>query len=342
MNIRLYTIKKGLSEDLLCLLIRYGTPFYKWTDDPAQADFFVFPTNYEVGHELTDHYLHYFNGNPTDRQLALRYEQEIKELADRFNKKILVFFFSDAADPVNIQNAIVFRTSLLKSRKPSHEYAMPAFKHFLWTRDSAYPEFLPWQQTPSIAFRGQAAPKMKGKAALKNRINLLSNHLGGKDLFFLKNNFGYLERRNAMHYLQKDKSIHCDFTITSVINSDNKDTSQIYRQNVFAHPYNLCASGFGNYSYRLYEVMSAGRIPVFINTDCHLPFEEFIDWKEYAVWVEKKDIPFISHKLKAFHMEMNGELFIQQQQKIRQLWKEYLSPEGFFDKMRLYLYRIST
>lgn len=337
MSIRLYTLKKGLSESLLCFLIKHGHQFYEWVDDPALADFFVFPANYEVGHELTDHYLDYYKGNPADRLLALQYEQEIKQLADRFNKKILVFFLSDAADPVNIENAIVFRTSLLKSKRPLHEYAMPAFKHSFWNVDPGYPEFQPWQQAPSIAFRGQATMKMKRKTVLKNRLNLLSNRLGADNLFSIKNNFGYLERRNAIHYLQQEKSVHCDFTITSEKDIYNDESNRAFRQNVFGHPYNLCASGFGNYSYRLYEVMSAGRIPVFINTDCYLPFEEFIDWKKYIVWVERNDIPFIGRKLKAFHQEMRGELFIQRQQQIKQLWKDYLSPESFFDKMRLYL-----
>jgi hypothetical protein len=136
--------------------------------------------------------------------------------------------------------------------------------------------------------------------------------------------------------LLQDKSIHCDFTITSAKDIDNEETNRAFRQNIFAHPYNLCASGFGNYSYRLYEVMSAGRIPLFINTDCVLPFEEFIDWKKYVVWIDKKDVPFISRRLKNFHRE-NGQSFIQRQQQIKTWWKDYLSPEGFFNKIQLYL-----
>ena len=47
-----------------------------------------------------------------------------------------------------------------------------------------------------------------------------------------------------------------------------------YVENLVASDYVLCARGAGNFSYRLYETLSCGRIPVFVDTDCVLPHED--------------------------------------------------------------------
>ena len=40
----------------------------------------------------------------------------------------------------------------------------------------------------------------------------------------------------------------------------------------------------------MYETLALGRIPVFINTDCTLPFSNIIEWDKHVVWIEKEDI----------------------------------------------------
>jgi len=49
-------------------------------------------------------------------------------------------------------------------------------------------------------------------------------------------------------------------------------------------------------SYRLYEALCCGRIPVFIDTDCVLPYDFMIDWKKYFVWVDQSELPLIAEK----------------------------------------------
>ena len=44
--------------------------------------------------------------------------------------------------------------------------------------------------------------------------------------------------------------------------------------NILGSDYTVCMRGGGNFSVRFYETLSLGRIPVFIDTDCLLPWHE--------------------------------------------------------------------
>jgi hypothetical protein len=76
--------------------------------------------------------------------------------------------------------------------------------------------------------------------------------------------------------------------------------------------------------------MSLGRIPVFVNTDCVLPYEKFIDWKNLLVWVEEKDLSDIAEKVSMYHKSLSPEQFVERQKELRSIYEEWLSPQGFF------------
>jgi len=105
---------------------------------------------------------------------------------------------------------------------------------------------------------------------------------------------------------------------------------QEYVQNTVGSDYVLCARGGGNFSYRLYETLSCGRIPVFVDTDCVLPFHSEINWKEYCVWVDEKEAKWIGEKVAEFHARLSNQQFVELQRACRRLWESHLSPEGFF------------
>jgi hypothetical protein len=100
--------------------------------------------------------------------------------------------------------------------------------------------------------------------------------------------------------------------------------------------YVLCTRGGGNFSYRFYETLSCGRIPLFVNTDCSLPFEQHIDWKKYCVWVEEEDLPHLGNIIREFHARLSPQEFQDMQLACRQLWLDWLSPQGFFANFHRY------
>ena len=93
--------------------------------------------------------------------------------------------------------------------------------------------------------------------------------------------------------------------------------------------FTLCMRGGGNFSYRFYEALSFGRIPILIDTDIALPYEENIKWNRHII-----RIPIDTF------MDMTSEDFISMMvtkkfspASNRQLWERYFSPEGYLDNL---------
>ena len=110
-----------------------------------------------------------------------------------------------------------------------------------------------------------------------------------------------------------------------------------YFQNICETDYTLGIRGTGNFSTRFYETLALGRIPIFVNTDCILPFEKEINWKEHVVWVEENELSEIDKKISDFHNSLDKVNFKQLQLKNRLLWEKYFSFPGFINKLVLHL-----
>lgn len=250
-------------------------------------------------------------------------------------KKVVIFFNHDSSEPIPVKNAVIFRTSFSQSTREAHEFSQPA-----WSEDFVkryYGGNLPIREKssrPTVSYCGYAA---NWKFRVKKLLRFKNLHPGTS------------LRTEALDRLKKCKNITANFIIRAGFwanvyrNGNSVDPSEISRvrkefvENIAESDYVLCARGGGNFSYRLYETLSLGRIPVFINTDCVLPFEKEVPWKEMCVWVEEKDIETIAEKVLAFHQALSPEQFIELQKRNRKIWQEWLSPVGFFKNMHLLL-----
>lgn len=112
---------------------------------------------------------------------------------------------------------------------------------------------------------------------------------------------------------------------------EREETTLTYYGNIVSSDYVLCVRGAGNFSVRFYETLMMGKTPVFVNTDCLLPFDDQIDWKQHVVWVEWKDRKNVADILSEFHQNLSNEDFIQLQLNNRKLWKERLSVNGMLE-----------
>ena len=70
-----------------------------------------------------------------------------------------------------------------------------------------------------------------------------------------------------------------------VANLERKIARPGFVRNMKQSDYVLCARGAGNFSIRFYETLALGRIPLYIDTNAPLPFEDSIDWDRYLVRV---------------------------------------------------------
>lgn len=145
-----------------------------------------------------------------------------------------------------------------------------------------------------------------------------------------------LQRAKLLQKLESSSEIETNFIYRRKYRAgartkeDRERSTLEYYNNIRESDYVLCVRGGGNFSVRFYETLLMGRIPVFVNTDCLLPFPEIIPWGEHVVWVEWDERHLIADKILAFHRALSPEQFKALQLKNRQLWKEQLSVAGMF------------
>lgn len=93
--------------------------------------------------------------------------------------------------------------------------------------------------------------------------------------------------------------------------------------------FSLCPRGYGRSSFRLYEVMQLGSIPVFIYDDKWIPFQNEIDWDEFSVLIHLNDIDKIDDILSSY----TDERIEQMQSNLYKYWKENFTMESIFNKI---------
>ncbi len=94
------------------------------------------------------------------------------------------------------------------------------------------------------------------------------------------------------------------------------------------HPYGLSVRGWGNWDYRMYELLVSGRIPVHISTDDELLFENMIDWPSFIVIIN--NLKDIKSSVESFHSQFTDNRSLHNhQRKLIKLYHDYLSFPAF-------------
>ncbi len=63
-----------------------------------------------------------------------------------------------------------------------------------------------------------------------------------------------------------------------------------YREDLGRARFALCPAGTGPTSFRLYEAMLSGAVPVYISEEFYLPYKDKYDWKDLCVFVTPQEI----------------------------------------------------
>lgn len=292
----------------------------------------------------------------SQKENDLKFEKEIQafsNLVAASGKKTFVFLGSDIDHfNVKIKNAIIFCNTLYQSKRNVNEFSYTFFFEDFISKyyENNFPK-LEKDVTPTIGFCGYAPPLSQnaGFHKVRETVRLLLNYLGIIKYFPSKSGHSY--RARVLLSLSKTGKIKHSFIIRSNfgfggpagglypggVKELNASFRQEYVNNIINTGYTICVRGYGNNSMRFFEALCCGRIPVFLNTDCVLPFDFVIDWKKYCVWIEEKDINNIPEKILEFHQSLSDEQFIELQAAIRHLWKKYFTPQGFFEHLYLHL-----
>lgn len=290
-----------------------GKSMHTLCSNPAEADVFVLPSEFLA------------------EQASAEKTRRFAELAVTQGKKLIVFFNSDFSDPIPFENAEIFRTTSLRSKRSRTEHGFPGWSNDFAKYSAGKIKSLKKPEKPRIGYCGYVDYE---NFSQRIRYGLAK---GSKEEMYRA---GPEIRGAAVRSLRKENRIETDFLIRNGFwaagIADKNAARSEYAQNMMASPYALVARGAGNFSYRLYEVLSCGRIPVFIDTDCILPFDEFLDWKKYLLWIDYADRNRIAEKLLDFHAALSPGDFEEMQLNARRLYEEWIRPEAFFGKIETY------
>lgn len=301
--------------------------------DLADADAVVLPTDW------------YWVRGPSwasrpDRALAARL-RTLHERATAAGTPVVVFFTGDrSCDGVALPGAHVFREGGFGRRMGPGDHPYPAFAEDLLAayRDGVLTE-RPRGDRPVVGFCGLAAPRT-GPSALARlaafRAVVAARERRVDPSPFLGENL----RVDALRHLEASPLVDSNFVIrsSSVFFRDADsvelmDVRREYVDNLDASDYVLCVRGSGNYSYRLYEALSMGRIPVVVDTDLALPAADVVPWSELCVWVPRHRIGDVAEVVASFHEQLDDESFRDLQRRARRAWVEHLSPQGWFPRL---------
>ena len=171
-------------------------------------------------------------------------------------RRVIVFIVTDYCGVIGeYSDLVLFRTSLRRSLRQSNEYVLP----YMWEcRDEPFPA-LPAGEKPIVGFCGLAS---KHRRAL---LRAIRKHPDIEDNFIIRKRFWGGKP------------------------GDSRLQSEFF-ENIRDSHFTVCCRGAGNFSMRFYQTLSCGRIPILIDTDMILPFENEIDWRERVVLAGSVDL----------------------------------------------------
>ena len=262
---------------------------------------------------------------PEARRVGLEFAQSVHDAG----KPLVAFFFSDSAEAVPFP-ATVLRTSFTRSARRPGEFALPA-----WNEDLVERHFngqLPVRRRPERPIVGFCG-RVPLWSRLRDTLARWRGHgIGGGDALRVTA-LGALSRARTVtpSIVRRNEffgSATFDASPSALIQRDR--LRHEYLMNLIGSDYALCIRGVGNYSFRLYEALCCGRIPVIVDSDCVLPYDWEIDWRSVGVWIRPEALDTIGERIAAFHAKLSDDAFVELQHEYRRLWVERLSPEGFF------------
>ena len=302
---------------------------------PTECDFVVCPTTWQ-----------------DERHSELVHR--LARAAKGWGKPLVVFCETDSEKPFPVPGALVFRGSLRRSLRLAVEFPAPAFisDHLGSAKPLPAAGPRPKVDSPVVGFCGCIDAAAASRFGIKRAFyraaywGLLSRPALESFLrrcgWRITRSEGKRTRYQALGVvsrcprIRKNLKLRDHFLNGTLLlpkdgQSDHLGRSFLeFRQNVIESDYTLCPRGGGNWSYRFYETLCLGRIPVFFNTDCVLPYESVINWRDYCVWVEGEEIGQTADAILRHYHGHSAESFADLQRRCRQLWEDFLSLDGFF------------
>ena len=246
--------------------------------------------------------------------------------ASTLRRPTIFLSVSDCVTPSTLPWGVLWRTSAYRSKLRAHERVATGDVPDLTAEKSAvHVDVLPWQARPTIGFIGHVTSGLKSFAYLRKGW---------------QNYHGFTLRERVLRAFEASTAIETRFTRRGTnlgppmanidMDTDRQHKRVEYVDSVFGCDYALCIRGAGNWSFRFFEALSAGRIPVLIDTDSVLPLSDEVDWERHVCRIPIDRLPAARQILADFHQRLGPKGFELMQTANRELWYSRLSPSAFY------------
>lgn len=267
--------------------------------------------------------------HPHDALEYLTLAKAASRAASKLRRPTAFLSASDCITPSTLPWGILWRTSAYRSQLRAHERIGTGDVPDLTAEKSAdHLEFLPWHSTPTVGFIGHVTSGLKSLAYLRKGW---------------QNYHGFTLRERVLRAFESSTYTDPKFIRRGtnlgppMANIDMDAERQIkrteYVDSVFRCDYALCVRGAGNWSFRFFEALSAGRIPVLIDTDSVLPLSDTVNWEGHVCRIPAVKLPEAPQILAEFHQQLGPMGFSLMQTANRELWCSRLSPNAFYPRI---------
>ena len=225
--------------------------------------------------------------------------QHVLHSYEHSKQRILVFLLSDYNEPLDVPlNILLFRAGMYRSHKKPNEHLIP----YVWVKDELQgaddsPPLPKQTHRPIVGFCGSIAShpcriphlnQIKRAPDLKPNFMIRTDHWAGKP---------------------HDPQVVREFV-----------------KNIRESHFTMCSRGAGNWSARFYQVLSLGRIPVVVQADMVLPWEEHIPWQDIIVLCPQGQEQEIAPRIRQV---WNTRDIVEMQRQCRHIYEQYLTPEAW-------------
>ena len=253
---------------------------------------------------------------------------QVTEIARNYGIPTFVYSEADDVRPTDSRLGIVYRSSAIgRLLKPHERIATGCVPDLTEERGQDTCEWAPTDGPPTLGFMGHVA---QGVGSVR--------YLGRGWQHF----YGFTLRERVLRAFHRTDCVSCSFTRRDTnlgppmagVEGDlaRRAMRREYVDSVFGNLYSLCVRGAGNWSYRFFEALSAGRIPVLIDTDCVLPLDSAIDWDKHICRIPIGRIGEAGKILAGYHSATGAAQLQARQAANRTLWLEHLAPAAFFPR----------
>lgn len=256
--------------------------------------------------------------------------------AQAHQKPLLIDAASDQSGVVNVPNARVMRINQYRFEPRSYEITMPvSCEDLLEVYQKGTLTLREKHEIPTVGFVGWA------ELSLKQRLRSLLKELPIRFLGLLDHRYrakekGVFWRERVVRAFLSSRAVATNFIIRSSYSGHTETASgelakirTEYVDNLVANDYALVVRGDANIATRFYEILSVGRIPVFIDTECMLPLSDRIDYRSFCVFIDHTEVARAPEILAAFHEGLDPQEFKQMQQRARDAYERYLRYDAF-------------